>query len=88
MVFVPYAVLARTPTGGRGAVLSEPAPDLREARLGVAGISAVEIAGEAPRLSACLLAARVLRLVDIVEGGWCRKLYRVGSLIGEKSEML
>ena len=61
---MPYAVLVRRPTAGRAAfpVL----PPLREARLGVAGISAVEIAGEAPRLLACLLVARVLRLVDIV----------------------
>ncbi len=63
-MFVPYAVLVRRPTAGRGALTVLPAR--REARLGVAGISAVEIAGEAPRLLACLLVARVLRLVDMV----------------------
>jgi hypothetical protein len=54
----------RRPTAGRGALTV--LPPRREARLGVAGISAVEIAGEAPRLLACLLVARVLRLVDMV----------------------
>jgi len=67
-VFVPYAVLALNPTAGRGVL-----PDRRLARLvalaGVSGISAWDIAGDAPRLLACRLVARVERRVDIVGGG-------------------
>jgi alpha-L-fucosidase len=67
-VFVPYAVLALSPTAGRGVL-----PDRRLARLvalaGVFDISTLEIAGDAPRLLACRLVARVERRVDIVGGG-------------------
>lgn len=61
IVFEPYAVLERAPTAGS-------ALDGRRdaARLGVAGMSEVEIAGEAPRLLACLLAPRVDLRVDMV----------------------
>ncbi len=55
----PYAVLCLRPTAGSGSL---PA---RRVRLGVA-VAATDGAGEAPRLLACLLAARVVRLVDMV----------------------
>ena len=63
MVLVPYAVLWRKPTAGRASL-----PD-RRVRLGVA--ATVEGAGEAPWLLA-LLAALVVRLVDMVKVGALR----------------
>ena len=79
-MFVPYAVLCRMPTAGSGVALDAPAR--RVVRLGVAGISAVDIAGEAPRLLACLLVARVVRRVDIVSFGWNRKESGVRAGLG------
>lgn len=67
MVFVPYAVLCLAPTAGR----AEFEGGRRTERRGVAGISAVDIAGDGALLPA-LLAARVDLRVDMVANALAR----------------
>lgn len=69
MLFVPYAVLGFKFTVGRET--SEPAVLRAERRDtdGVGGMSCSEIGGELALLLEILLAARVERLVDMMDGG-------------------